>query len=173
MLPPKIKGCIIHRYDVGAETGMRLHPNLTPCEWEHEQWAIELWLARVLQESWPWTSASPSLANVTYVDGLDLARWCTVTVHLSMREYTRGRFNVSKMTSAERLCSNTSTPIARASELGFLRRHTVNGRRQLRSSTAQTIRLASYAHWRAAPAYRRADGVQRGLGRCTPLPDVP
>ena len=146
---PRIRGCSIYRHDVGTATGMRLHPAYTPCEWEHQQHALEVWLPRVVEEEWPWRAASMEDADIALVDGLDLARWCTVTRMLHMA----GAFNREQ--SRVQTCNGATAKGA----CGSWRLALANGRPSPASSASPQW-LCKHDRWASALAelQRRANG---------------
>lgn len=83
--PRLLEGCRIYVHDTAAATGLRLHERFTPCGWPHVQHADEAWLSQALQSS-PWRVSTPAAADLIYLDGHDLSRWCTATRIITMRK---------------------------------------------------------------------------------------
>ena len=101
-----LKGCRVYVHDVASATGMRLHPHYTPCEWEHQQHAVEVWLSRALSHS-PWRTASPRDADFVYLDGHGLSKWCTASRTLYIRNQKGNK------TGDERVCQTGSNSSAK------------------------------------------------------------
>lgn len=58
--------CRIYVYDAHHAADMQLPPRYTPTRWEHNQYAVELWLQRAL-EAHPWRVSSLADADLIVV----------------------------------------------------------------------------------------------------------
>ena len=87
-LPPP-RGCRIFVMDV-ADTVATLHPSYTPCAWEHQQHAVEVWLSRALATS-PWRVSSVADADMIFLANAGFSRWCTASRVLQMRYRAAGK----------------------------------------------------------------------------------
>lgn len=97
--------CKIFVYDV--ETIGTLHPMYTPCEWEHQQHAIEPWLSRALSAEWRVASASD--ADLIFLANTGFSRWCTAVRELWMRydaDGTRGKPGIKRIGYREQVCDS-------------------------------------------------------------------
>ena len=71
-------GCNIFVLNASASTGLRLHPDHAPCDWENHQFASEVWLDRALQEGTMagkepvWAVTDPAKADLIFITGLDV-----------------------------------------------------------------------------------------------------
>ena len=80
MIP--LTGCKIYVHDAQTATGLMLDPLHTPCgRWEHNQFSLERSLSRAVQ-AWPWRVPSIDSADLVFIDGLALSRWCAATIEL-------------------------------------------------------------------------------------------
>ena len=74
--------CAIYLHD--GRSAPHLHPDYTPCDWEHHQYSQQLWTERVLARSpscSPHTAgicraSHPAQADLIFIAGHDFGLWC-------------------------------------------------------------------------------------------------
>ncbi|KAL1515128.1 hypothetical protein AB1Y20_004190 [Prymnesium parvum] len=106
MAAPTLHGCRIFVHDVAAATNSLLAAQYTPCEWEHAQHAVELWLSRALSHS-PWRVRHASAADLLFLDSHHFSRWCTASRTLASRHFARGDAHAAP---SERACEHAALP---------------------------------------------------------------
>ena len=65
--------CSIARFDVAAQTGIRLHPAHTPCRWREHQFSTESWLDEELRAT---TTTTTGEADLIFLANHNFALWC-------------------------------------------------------------------------------------------------
>ena len=65
MLPP-LEPCRVFVRDIHAATGVTLARKDWPARWEHNQYAVELWLQRALTSVHPWRTEVSSSADLVF-----------------------------------------------------------------------------------------------------------
>lgn len=78
--------CKVFALDAEAATGLALHKDYTPCDWEHNQFAAESQLDRLIKQGrHPWLVNDPRAADVVVITNHNFARWCVVSTVLRNR----------------------------------------------------------------------------------------
>ena len=78
--------CRVYAMDVPIATKLELHHSYTPCEWQHNQFAADEQLHKLIRDgSHPWLVADPRIADVVVLTGHGLARWCVASTILRNR----------------------------------------------------------------------------------------
>jgi hypothetical protein len=78
--------CNVFVLDAKDATGMALHGEYTPCDWEHNQFAAEHQLDRLIKHGGhPWLVTDPRAADVVLMTGHGFARWCVASTILRNR----------------------------------------------------------------------------------------
>ena len=94
--------------DVADSIGT-LHPSYTPCAWEHQQHAVEVWLSRALGATSPWRVSSVADADLIFLANAGFSRWCTASRLLQMRYRAAGK--AGRIGDLEPVCTEqTSGP---------------------------------------------------------------
>ena len=82
-MPPSLKGCPIYVHDAHAVGNNHLPARYTPKNWQHDQYAVELWLQKAIA-SHPWRVKSPSEAQLIFV-AANFSLWCAAGKRFSRR----------------------------------------------------------------------------------------
>ena len=74
--------CRVYAVDVPLATKMELHNSYLPCAWEHNQFAADEQLHRLVRHGHPWLVADPKKADAVVLTGHGFARWCVASTIL-------------------------------------------------------------------------------------------
>ena len=83
--------CNIFLVDLESVLDFNLPARYTPRNWEHNQYAVELWLRRAI-ENHPWRVADPASADVTFA-AANLSMWCIAGKTFSRRKLWSATFH--------------------------------------------------------------------------------
>ena len=94
MLQGNATPCSIYVVDLERATGMTLPPRYTPSTWYHNQYAVELWLRRAI-ENHPWRVSDPSKADLIFA-AANFSMWCVAMKRFSRRRLWEAAFHPEK-----------------------------------------------------------------------------
>ena len=100
--------CNIHVVDIEDALTFHLPARYTPAGWEHNQYAVELWLRRAI-ENHPWRVHDPAQADVIFA-AANFSKWCVAGKTFSRRRLWEAAFH-PKAGKARIFPENMSTPI--------------------------------------------------------------
>ena len=83
--------CNILLVDIERVLNFNLPARYTPRHWEHNQYAVELWLRWAI-ENHPWRVADPAQADVTFA-AANLSMWCIAGKTFSRRKLWAATFH--------------------------------------------------------------------------------